>query len=73
MEISAGFPPGGMDKIMMVSVRWPAVLPVPSFFFSALVRPSRESEPTSSTVVPGWLPGRSPLGTSSTRSIRLQA
>ena len=58
---------------MIVSVRCPAVLPVPSFFFSALVRPSRESEPTSRNVVPGWLPGRSPLGTSSTRSIRLQA
>ena len=45
---------------MIVSVRLPAVLPVPSFFFSALVSPSRESEPTSRNVVPGWLPGPVP-------------
>ena len=59
--------------IMIVSVRWPPVLPVPSFCCSALDRPSRESEPTSRNVVPGWLAGRLPAGVSSTRWTWLQA
>ena len=73
MEISAGLPLGGMYMIIIVSVRWPAALPVPSFFRSAFDRPSRESEPTSRYVVPGCAAGRWPDGVSSTRWTWLQA
>ncbi len=71
--MSAGRPPGGIDKIMMVSVRWPPELPVPSRLRSSADSPSRESDPTSRKVVPGWSAGRSPPGSASTRAIWLQA
>ena len=58
---------------MIVSVRRPSALPVPSLARSARLRPSRLSEPTRRYVVPGVSAGRSPDGIASTLSIRPHA
>ncbi len=58
---------------MIVSVRLPASLPVPSSLRSSAERPSRESLPTIRYVVPGWSSGRSPLGSQATLSTLVHA
>ena len=65
---SSRFGPEPVCSSMIVSVRWPAALPVLSSLRSSLLSPARESLPTSRYVVPGWSPGRSPSGSQSTLS-----
>lgn len=72
-DTSAELPVGERYKIIIVSVRCPATLPVPSFFCSAFDRPSRESLPTSRIAVPGCCAGRAPAGLASTFVVAFQA
>jgi len=58
---------------MIVSVRLPEGLPVPSSLRSSALRSPRESEPTIRYVVPGWSSGRLASGNASTLSTLLQA
>ena len=67
------FGPSPVCSSMIVSVRWPAAPPVLSSLRSSAVRSARESLPTSKYVVPGWSPGRSPLGIASTLLTLFQA
>ena len=60
--------PSPVCRIMIVSVRCPAALPVPSSLRSSSERSPRESLPTIRYVVPGWSAGRSPSGANSTLS-----
>ena len=59
---STGSGPLPVCSSMIVSVRWPDALPVPSFLRSSGLRPARESLPTMRYVVPGWSAGRRPAG-----------
>ena len=58
---------------MIVSVRCPDALPVPSSLRSSGDRPARESLPTMRYVVPGCSAGRSPLGSKPDSEIFVQA
>jgi hypothetical protein len=52
IDTSVGACPNSWCTSMIVSVRWPSVLPVRSCRCSFLVRPSRLSDPTSSHTDP---------------------
>ncbi len=67
------FGPSPVCSSMMVSVRRPSALPVPSLRRCLAVRSSRLSLPTSRYVDPGCSAGRSPPGSASTFSILVQA
>ncbi|SKY30959.1 Uncharacterised protein [Mycobacteroides abscessus subsp. abscessus] len=58
MLISVALPLGGLYASMMVSVRDPSLSPVARLSFCCWVKPSRESLPTISQVVPGVSEGR---------------
>ena len=67
------FGPLPVCSSMIVSVRWPWALPVPSALRSSALRPARESLPTRRYVVPGWPSGRAPSGSKATLSTLVHA